>query len=200
MYDSENISLVTRIEAGTGVTVTHATNSEGENVWTAQIDQTWLTNWVNANSAGALKLNDSDEARLRAVEDALGIVPEPSTPPAPSVPSGATGTTEVTVSGAVSVLTDDITMTYSLTGLDGTNLVSETLQGTDGATPTQVLMAIYSQMKRNNGMLRFMTPTYDFTNSKLVLTWNDANVGSTFTYSIAAQGAGDNIVFTATDY
>ena len=200
MYDSENISLVTRIEAGTGVTVTHANNLEGENIWTAAIDQTWLLNFINANSVGALKLNDSDELRVRTLEDKLGIVPEPAAEPAPVVPSGVTGTTELVVTGDVAALTDGITMTYHLTGIDGTNIVSETLIGSDGATPTQIGMAIYSQMRRNTASGRLMTPTYDLANSKVVLTWNEANVGSTFTYTIASQGSGDNIVITVTDY
>jgi hypothetical protein len=200
MFDSENFSLVTRIEAGAGVNVVYSTNSEGENIWTASVDQTWLTAWVNANSAGSLKLNDSDEARIRALETKLGIQTTTTTPTAAPVPSGTSGTTEVSVSADVSTLTGGITMTYNLTDGGGDNLISETLVGSAGSTANQVLMAIYSQMKRNNGMLLFMTPTYDFANNKLVLTWKDASVGSTFTYSIASQGAGDNIAFTATDY
>jgi hypothetical protein len=202
MYDSENFSLVTRIEAGAGVNVVHSTNSEGENIWTASVDETWLINWVNSNSAGSLKLNDSDEARIRVLENKLGLTTTTTvTTAAPaSIPAGTTGTTEVTVTGDVAALSDTITMTYNLTDAGGDNLVSETLVGSSGASPTTVLMAIYSQMKRNNGMLLFMTPTFDFANGKLILTWKDASVGSTFTYSIASQAAGDNIVFTASDY
>lgn len=199
MYDSENIPLATRIEAGAGVTISHATNSDGDAVWTAQVDETWLLSWVNANSAGALKLNDSDEARLRAVEDALGIVPEPVTPPE-TPPTGTAGTTEVTVSADVAITTGDIIMNYGFVGIDGTTVIDANMTGTDGATPRTVLMAIYSQIKRNNGMLKYATPSYDFDSDKLILTWTEAGAGFSFTYSITSQGAGDNLSFTATDY
>jgi len=199
MYDSENISFVTRVEAGTGVTVSHSTNSDGDSIWKADIDQTWLANWVNANSAGALKLNDSDEARIKALELKLGIS-TPAPAPAPSVPSGTAGTTEVTVSANVAVMTGTIVLDYQIVGVDGTVVLDATLTGSAGCTPVQVLQAIYSQMKRNNGMLRYMTPTYDLPNQKLIMTWNTANVGYTFGYKVTSEGAGDGITFTKTDY
>ena len=199
MYDSENIPLATRIQAGDGVTISHATNSDGEAIWTAQVDQTWLTSWVNANSAGALKLNDSDEARIRALETKLGIEPA-ETPTPPAVTSGEAGTTEITVSADVATMTAQSTFDYGLVGVDGTEVISATMIASNAATPTQILMALYSQMKRNNGMLSFMTPTYDFDNDKLILTWKEGNVGSSFTYSIVSQGTGDNLAFTVTDY
>lgn len=200
MFDSENVSLVTRIQAGAGVSVTHATNSEGENVWTAQVDQTWLTNFINANATGLLRLNDSDEARLRAVETKLGISSTTSSSPGSSGSSGSTGTTEVTVSAGVSALSGDITMSYSLVGLDGTALVTENLTGATGSTPAQIIMAMYVQMRRNNAMLKYMTPSLDMATPKLILTWKDAQLGSSFDYKITSQGSGDNVSFTATDY
>jgi len=199
MYDSENISLATRVEAGTGVTVTHSTNSDGDSVWTASVDQTWLTNWVNANSAGALKLNDSDEARIRALELKLGIS-TPAATPAPSVPSGTAGTTEVTISGNVATLTNNVNLDYGLASADGTTVIDSTIIGGNGGSIYLVLQAIYSQMKLNNGMLRYMTPTYDLANQKLIITWKDANVGYSFTHKVNSEGAGDGITFSVTDY
>ena len=199
MYDSENISFVTRVEAGTGVTVTHSTNSDGDSIWKADIDQTWLANWVNANSAGALKLNDSDEARIKALELKLGIS-TPAPAPAPSVPSGTAGTTEVTISANVAVLTDNINMDYGFAAADGTTVIDSTLIGGHGATIHQILQGIYSQMKRNNGMLRYMTPTYDLANQKLIITWKAENVGYTFITKVNSEGSGDGITFTATNY
>jgi len=199
MYDSENISFVTRVEAGTGVTVSHSTNSDGDSIWKADIDQTWLANWVNANSAGALKLNDSDEARIKALELKLGIS-TPAPAPAPSVPSGTAGTTEVTISGNVAILTDNINMDYGFAAPDGTTVIDATLNGGHSATVYQILQGIYSQMKRNNGMLRYMTPTYDLANQKLIITWKAENVGYTFITKVNSEGTGNGITFTATNY
>ena len=199
MYDSENISFVTRVEAGTGVTVSHSTNSDGDSIWKADIDQTWLANWVNANSAGALKLNDSDEARIKALELKLGIS-TPAPAPAPSVPSGTAGTTEVTISANVAVLTDNINMIYGFAAADGTTVIDSNLIGGHGATIHQILQGIYSQMKRNNGMLRYMTPTYDLANQKLIITWKAENVGYTFITKVNSEGTGNGITFTATNY
>jgi len=199
MYDSENISLATRVEAGTGVTVTHSTNSDGDSVWKASVDQTWLASWVSANAAGALKLSDSDDARIKALELKLGIS-TPAPTPAPSLPSGTAGTTEVTISANVAVLTDNINMDYGFAAADGTTVIDSNLIGGHGATIHQILQGIYSQMKRNNGMLRYMTPTYDLANQKLIITWKAENVGYSFITKVNSEGSGDGITFTATNY
>ena len=200
MFDSENISLVTRIEAGDGVTVTYSTNLEGESIYTAAVDQTWLQAWVNGNAAGALKLNDSDNLRLRTVEEALGITPASGTVDTPAVSSGTPGTTEISVAADVSTLTGALTMTYNILGIDNTKLVTESMTISAGSTPAAILMTMYAQMRQNSSMLKFMAPTFVSADNMLVLTWNTANVGSTFSYSITTQTSGDNVVLTATNY
>jgi hypothetical protein len=199
MFDSENVSLVTRIEAGDGVTVTHSTNLEGENIWTAAVDEAWLTAWVNANSSGALKLNDSDSLRIKALENALGINAN-STVAAPVVVAGTSGTTQITIAADVTVLSGPLTMSYNIRGIDNTVLVTETMTVATGSSPAAILMTMYAQMRANTNMTKFMAPTYVSADNMLVLTWNTANVGSTFSYSITTQTSGDNVVLTATDY
>ena len=199
MFDSENVSLVTRIEAGDGVTVTHSTNLEGENIWTAAVDEAWLTAWVNANSSGALKLNDSDSLRIKALENALGINAN-STVAAPAVVAGTEGTTQITIAADVAVLSGPLTMSYNIRGIDNTVLVTETMTVAAGSSPAAILMTMYAQMRANTNMTKFMAPTYVSGDNMLVLTWNTANVGSTFSYSITTQTSGDNVVLTATDY
>ena len=199
MFDSENVSLVTRIEAGDGVTVTHSTNLEGENIWTAAVDEAWLTAWVNANSSGALKLNDSDSLRIKALENALGINAN-STVAAPVVVAGTAGTTQITIAADVAVLSGPLTMSYNIRGIDNTVLVTETMTVASGSSPAAILMTMYAQMRANANMSKFMAPTYVSADNMLVLTWNTANVGSTFSYSITTQTSGDNVVLTATDY
>ena len=200
MFDSENISLVTRIEAGDGVTVTYSTNLEGESIYTAAVDQTWLQAWVNGNAAGALKLNDSDNLRLKTVEEALGITPASGTVTTPPVSSGAAGTTEISAAADVTTLTGPLTLTYRILGVDTDILVSESMTVSTGSTVEGILLSMYVQMRANTSMLKFMTPTYDSVNNMLILTWNAANVDSTFSYSITTQTSGDNVVLTATNY
>ena len=202
MFDSENNSLVTRIEASTGVLVTYATNSEGENIYKVGIDSDYIASLVTANAGGTLTLNATDEARIAAIEEKLGI--QATTPePAPSVPTGQTGTTEVncTVNGsetANTAATVQIKLTYSLVGIDGTTLISENMIASAGAAANIFELGMYSQMSRNNGMLQYMTPGY--VDGKLVITWKEAQRGSTFKVDITQKDAGDDIVFTVTNY
>lgn len=202
MFDSENIPLSTRIEAGTGVAVTYSVNSDGEGVYKASIDSDYLVNLITTNAGGTLTLNTTDEARLAAVEAKLGLNQAPAPAPTPA-PTGTAGTTEINVSvnGSDTGLTNgstQVALTYSLVGIDGTTLVSENLTASGGAAAIMFELAIVAQMKRNNAMLKYMTPSY--VDGKVVLTWKAAQVGATFKVTITAKHADDDIVFTVTDY
>jgi hypothetical protein len=199
MFDSENVSLVTRIEAGDGVVVSFRTNSDGENVYTASVDQAWLGTWINSNASSALTLNATDEARILALETKLGITT--TTTPTPTVPTaGTSGTTEVVASASGATLTGELVMIYNIVGIDGTAVVSETFKGSAGMTPGSVVLAMYAQMKRNSATNLYLTPTADAATGKLTVTWKDSAVGSTISYNVASQGAGDNFQLIVTDY
>lgn len=202
MYDSENISLVTRIEAGTGVVITYKTNSDDDDVFVASIDSDYLVNLITANAGGTLTLSPADEARLAAVEARLGVEPVVVPTPTPA-PTGTTGTTEINIqvngsdTGATnaSVVT---AMTYSIVGADGTVLASENLTASGGSPANIFEIGIVSQMRRNGAMTKRMTPTY--VDGKIILTWNEAQQGSTFKVDITNKHADDTIVFDITDY
>lgn len=202
MYDSENIPLNTRIEAGTGVAVAYSSNSDGEGVFKASIDSDYLVNLITANAGGTLTLNPTDEARIAALEARLGVAPVATPTPTPA-PTGTAGTTEVNISinGSDTGTTDPGTvtaLTYSLVGADGTVLTSENLTASGGAAANVFELAIYSQMRRNTSMTKRVTPSY--ADGKLILTWDAAQVGSTFAVNITNKHAGDTIVFDITDY
>lgn len=202
MYDSESISLVTRMEAGPGVAITYRTNSEGEGVYVASVDSDYLVSLITANAGGTLTLNPTDEARLAAVEARLGVQTPDPTPPAP-VPTGTAGTTDIniTINGSDTGKTDLGTvtrLTYSLVAADGTVLISENMTASGGAAANIFELGIFSQMRRNGGMMKRVTPSY--ADGKLVLTWEPDQVGSTFKVDITDKHAGDDIVFTITDY
>ena len=200
MFDSENTPLVTRFEAGDGVLVTYSTNSDGEGVYKAELDSTWLSALITSNQSGALTLSAADEARIVALEAAIGIVlsDEPEPEPAP-VATGTTGTTEVLPSTGGQALLDDLTITYSLVSFDGTVLVSETSFLTEGNDQTTLAIGMYAQMTRNNAMLRYMTPSY--TDGKVILTWNPEQLGSTIRVNIdIINTAVDTVTYTVTDY
>lgn len=202
MFDSENNSLVTRIEASAGVLVSHSTNSEGENVYTVSINSDYIASLVTANAGGTLTLSAADEARLAAVEARLGIKEETPTPSTPAA-TGVTGTTEVNVSvnGSDTGTTNASTqteLTYSLVSADGTTLVSENLRASGGAAANIFELGIYSQMNRNTAMRLHVTPSY--VDGKLVLTWKDGHEGSTFAVTITNKHADDDIIFRITNY
>ena len=202
MYDSENISLVTRIEAGTGVVVTYRSNSDGEGVYVASVDSDYLVSLVTVNAGGTLTLNATDEARIAALEARIGIETTPAPAPTPA-PTGTAGTTEVnvTINGSETGTTDSSVVTrftYSLVAQDGTVLISENSTASGGAAANIIELAIYSQMRRNGGMTKRVTPSY--ADGKLVLTWQPDQVGSTFKVDITSKHADDNIVFNITDY
>lgn len=202
MFDSENVSLVTRIEAGDGVAITHRTNSDGESVFTASIDSTYIANLITTNAGGTLSLSAADEARLAAVEAKLGITTSSGGTITPST-SGTAGTTDVscTVNGSAGGATNAATqvqLTYSVVGIDGTTLISESLSAAGGSTANVLELGLYSQIRRNSGMLKYLTPSY--TNGKIVLTWATSQVGSTFKVVVTQKNANDTITFTVTDY
>ena len=202
MFDSENISLVTRLEAGAGVAVTYKTNSDGESIWVASVDSDYLVNIVRTNAGGTLSLSPTDEARIAALEAAVGVAASTPTP-APTVPTGVAGTTEIniTINGSDTGTTDSGTvtaLTYSLVGADGTVLTSENLTASGGAAANIFELGIVSQMRRNTSMTKRVTP--DYVDGKIVLTWDSAQVGSTFAVNITNVHADDTIVFDITDY
>jgi len=202
MFDSENNSLVTRVEAGSGVIITYRTNAEGENVFVASVDSDYIASLVTVNAGGTLTLSPTDEARLAAVEARLGVqAPDPA--PAPTPATGVTGTTEVNISvnGSDTGTTDASTpteLTYSLVAADGTTLVSENLRASGGAAAFIFELGMYTQMNRNTAMGLHVTPSY--ADGKLVLTWKAGHEGSTFAVTITSKHADDDIVFTITDY
>lgn len=202
MYDSENSPLSTRIEAGTGVAITYSTNSDGEGVYVASIDSDYLVSLVTVNAGGTLTLNATDEARLAAVEAKLGISGT-STTPTPSASSGTAGTTEVDieVNGSINGETTagtSTTITYSIVAIDGTTLITESMTASGGSSATVLELGIFGQMKRNAGITKRVTPTY--VDGKLILTWTEDQVGSTFKTEITSKHANDTITVAITDY
>lgn len=78
MFDSDNVPLVTRVEAGAGVIVNYTMNN-GEGVWNAMIDSDWLLakiaeNVMSDSERKDLLLSNSEaKERLEVLESILGV-------------------------------------------------------------------------------------------------------------------------------
>lgn len=196
-FDPTNASVISNVVAGTGVTITHSQVS-GVDTFTADIDQTWLATYLATNVGGSLPLSTADEARLAAVEAAVGITSSSSTTTTPAT-SGTTGTTTIAPSMTNSSLAVDATITYELFGIDGTGIASETLFISSGSSASAIAWGLYANIQKNATMSKYIQ-SLSVSSSVLTVEWKTANVGSTFTVTVDSSDAGDGVGFTVTDY
>lgn len=199
MFDSENISLVTRIEAGDGVTVTWRTNSDGENVYVAKVDQPWLTSYIQTyvGSTLTLPLSDADEARIAALEALLGQTAA-TEEPASTVPSASTGVTTIDLTIQNPTLVSTLGVTVKIKGIDGTVVCSIPASVNAGATSTEVLQMIYLILNRSTAAKKFAN--FSFDSGQVVVEWIASGNGNTIEVEITAMNPiNDNAVFTVTD-
>lgn len=206
-FDPNNASIISNVVAGTGVTVTH-TQVGGVDTFTAQIDQTWLSNYITTNVGGSLTLSAADEARIAALEAAIGTA-APSTDsdgsglvegaPATSTPAGTNGTTTIGASMTNASLSDDATITYKLIGIDGNALAEEGLFIADGNTPNSIAWGLWANLSRNSAMNKIWD-IIEVTDDLVVITWKPPHIGSTMKVTINTSNAADGLGFTVSDY
>ena len=200
-FDPNSAGLSTNVVAGDGVTVAHSTVN-GVDTFTAQIDQTWLSNYITTNVGGSLTLSAADEARIAALEAALGTTPAPTTPaPLPETPTGTTGTTSIlaTMTDATNGLSTTASFTYKLVGIDGAYIATETLNVSDKSTPYTMAWALWANIRGSVQMSKYFTEIA-VTDNQCVITWKDSALGSTFEFTSVTSDAADNLQFTVTDY
>ena len=202
-FDPTNASIISNVVAGTGVTITH-TQVSGVDTFTAEIDQSWLSNYITTNVGGSLTLSAADEARIAALEAAVGVAADSdgsglSAPALPSTPVGENGTTSITAVMDGSSLSQPANITYQLQSFDGTLLGAETLVIGDGNTPNTIAWALWANAGRNAAMNR----TWDsitVTDNSLVIKWKTTHQGSSIVITVNSTDAADNLSFTITDY
>lgn len=184
MWDSDNIPLVTRIVAGDGITLSYVKNSDNEAVWTASVDETWLSTNIQSSF-------DSDAlVRISAIEAKLGIGASAATP----TPSPTTGST-VKISSASPVLTVDTTITWNVQGVDRDNIVTRTVVLSAGTLVETGLRMIARSVTSNAMASKYIN---GFTTSARTgtIVWNSGF--EDFAFSISAASTVDNVTFTVT--
>ena len=204
-FDRNNAALSTNVVAGDGVTVTHSTVN-GVDTFTAKINESWLSNYITTNVGGSLTLSAADEARIAALEAAIGTTPAPSvdsdtgsagTP----APTGTTGTTGIlaTMTDETNGLSATSTFTYKLVGIDGAYIATETLTVSNGSTPYALAWSLWSNIRGSVTMSKYFT-NIAVTDNQCVITWKESALGSTFEFTSVSSPAADNLAFTVTDY
>ena len=134
MFDSDNISIVTRIESCDGVDVTYNKNSAGEGVWNVCINSTWLQSQIDARFTA---LNTAALNRISALESVTGVTGTTGgTSGSGSGGSGsggsgtpAAGTNNISIalsSGSTNPGTE-ISIKWSIVNLDGRNILSRAM-------------------------------------------------------------------------
>lgn len=199
-FDPNSAGLSTNVVAGDGVTVAHSTVN-GVDTFTAQIDQTWLSNYITTNVGGSLTLSAADEARIAALEAALGTTPSTPDSELPETQSGTTGTTSIlaTMTDATNGLSANATFTYKLVGIDGAYIASETLNVSNNGTPYTLAWALWANIRGSVQMSKYFTEIA-VTDNQCIITWKDSALGSTFEFTSVTTDAADNLQFTVTDY
>ena len=137
MFDSENIPLVTRFEAGDGVSVSYTVNSDGEGVYKATLDSDYLISLVDK----VLIFDQKDlfglGTRLNLIETLLGII-APVPVITPDLDSDGIGFITYTQSNALA-LSGQFTYKWRLLSFDENEIASKEVRIAAGTAAQDVL-------------------------------------------------------------
>lgn len=185
MWDSDNIPLVTRIVAGDGITLSYVKNSDNEAVWTASVDETWLSTNIQSSF-------DSDAlVRISAIEAKLGIGSTSAPTTTPSTTAGST----VVISAAASPLTVDTAITWNIQGVDRDNIVTRTVVLSAG-TLVETGLRMIARSVTSNAMASKYINGFTTQARTGTIVWNSGF--EDFAFSISAASTVDNVTFTVT--
>lgn len=196
MFDSDNIPLVTRVEAGTGVLVSYAMNDAGEGVWTATLDSDYVNTIIDK------KLSDSDidiaiagvltnETRIKVLEDLLGVnyVAPPKT-----VPSDSDIFRSIEYSQNVTNLSGQMKLTWKVISFDGNTIVNKDITIGVGSTKLNVLNSLMYSIKSDGSASKYINTIRFDDGSKIHFNWKAGF--NTFKLDIVVTQTSDTVSFT----
>jgi len=167
MFDSDNIPLVTRVEAGNGVIVDYTYNSNGEGVWKATLDSDYVLGLIHDTMA-----KDSDargafayETRILAMENLLGIsFTVPTTPVADS-----DLVKEIAVANLTGNTAAEIKVAWKIISFDGDPIVSKNLTIAAASNARNMLNVLMYAIKTDVSALKYLnTMNFNGTFDKLI--------------------------------
>jgi len=167
MFDSDNIPLVTRVEAGNGVIVDYTYNSNGEGVWKATLDSDYVLGLIHDSMA-----KDSDargafayETRILAMENLLGIsFTVPTTPVADS-----DLVKEIAVANLTGNTAAEIKVAWKIISFDGDPIVSKNLTIAAASNARNMLNVLMYAIKTDVSALKYLnTMNFNGTFDKLI--------------------------------
>jgi len=131
MFDSDNISIATRVESCDGIDVTYNLNSVGEAVWKVCINSAWLQSQIDARFA---TLNTTALDRIDTLETVTGVSGAAgSSGGSGSGGSGGSGSTSGTNTISIALATgqtnlgSEVVIRWSIIGLDGRKILSRNM-------------------------------------------------------------------------
>lgn len=189
MFDSENIPVVTTVEAGTGVVVTYSVNSAGFGQFKAEVDTTWLEEQIDARYAS---LQADYIGRLEILEKILGV-----TTAASGGGSTTTPTNQVIIGGATTgkyPTGGTIALTWNIVGIDGRNIVTRSYSQVipANATPGHVAAALTTALTNSTAAMKYLTSVTTDVTGKVNFAWKQADAG----FAISITGVTGPATFT----
>ena len=188
MFDSDNIPLVTRVESGNGlVDISFTVNSEGEGVYTVEVD----SDKVGAAANAALA------ARIAALEARLGIgVDEDDEVVA--VDSDQDGRIDLSITG--SSITGALNVRWEILGRDGREVSSQPITIQSGTSRASILQIIAYSLFATSAPARtyLNSVSYNVNDSTpfLLFAFKDGLEDFQIMIEVTSSTAADNVAFT----
>lgn len=197
MFDSDNIPLITRVEASPGINVAFKVNSNGEGVYTVKIDSDYIGTIVSKETAAAL--NSVDAARLLKIESLLGISTTTTTGTGTGTGTTTTGhkITYTHGSSPISTLTSPLVFRWKIISFDGDAIVDKTATISTGSTRESV-MQIFALIVKNTTSAQSYLNTWAYNTSDNSISYAFKSSFTAFAIEITVTSTSDNSAFTVT--
>lgn len=195
MFDSENIPLVTRVEAGPGVNISYVSNNSGEGVWTATIDDAYIysliSNRISDSEIEAIKyVTYTTDTRLDKIEELLGVKKY--------YPKSTTTDSDIfrfiKYDQSVPALTANLSIRWKIISFDGSSIISKTNTFAQGSTKDNVLTMLLYSIKNTTSVMNYLNVIrLDDGFDKIHFNWKPIYEG--FTLSIQVLETYDPVKF-----
>lgn len=197
MFDSDNISIVTRVESCDGIDVTYNKNSAGEGVWKVCINSTWLQSQIDARFTA---LSTAALNRIGTLEGVTGVTGTTggtggsgsggSGSGGSGTPAAGTNNIGIALSPGSTDPGTEVNIKWSIVGLDGRKILSRVMSQklTAGAIVDHVADALATSIVGSEQAASYIASA-TATGNTVTVTWVSV-VG----FSITAEVLVGNVI------